>query len=426
MKRNSHLTLGAAGAAAFALATAAALGSRVTTSAAQAAASQSGSVQPQSEQHHGAAAQHHGAAAQSGLRRVPAAPADAPEGALAAPAVGADFDASAWSERLSDAQLEQRERAFDELLQLARREPSARAWIEERSRESGELAWTCRMALRALPPAHAPFGLSGADAMADIRARIEQLQQRLEQFGAPGSAGAPRAFRFAFPPQGIAPSAPPPGAKTTRESFTLEQGSDGCVLKITRGAGDDERVEEYSAESLEALLQAHPELRELMGNINFSAEVLELPQLFFGGPGFSGTRAWGSLPPGFGSALPPSGPLGWSWQGGASGGEMRTDLLGVWIDPLGAERRAQLELPEGRGLLVARVEPFTLASVLGIAAGDVLVELNGRAIASRDDVSAALAEREPQAELRATWFDSMNQKRTRSWRPVTSEGGEPK
>jgi hypothetical protein len=419
MKRNSHLTLGAAGALTFALATAAALALRSTTSAAQAAAAQSSAAPAQSERHHGAAAQ-------SGLRRVPAAPDEKSNGALAAPVPGADFDASAWSERLSDAQLEQRERAFDELLQLARREPAARAWLEERSRESGELAWTCRMALRALPPAHAPFGMSDPDAMADIRARIEQLQQRLEQLGAPGSVHAPRAFRFAFPPQALAPSAPAPSAKSTRESFTLEQGSGGCVLKITRGAGDDERVEEYRAESLEALLQAHPELREVMGNIDASAQVLELPQLFFGGPGFSGTRAWGSLPPGFGSALAPSGPLGWSWPDGPSAGEMRTDLLGVWIDPLGAERRAQLELPEGRGLLVARVEPFTLASVLGIAAGDVLVELNGRAIASRDDVSAALAEREPQAELRATWFDSMNQKRTRSWRPVTSESSEPK
>lgn len=407
MKIPSPLTLGAFGA--LALASAAALASRSTASGAQAAP--------------GGHAQHHGEAAQSGLRRVPAAEVDAPAADAVAPS--SDFDAAAWTERLSAAELDERERAFDELLQLARRDAAVRAWLEQRARESGELAWTSRMALRALPPAHAPFGMGRMDAMDDLRARIEQLQQRLEQLGGPGTQAMPRAFRFSIPPQAFAPGAAPRGSApqagtSSRESIELQSGPDGCVLKITRGEGQDERVEEYQADSLDELLEAHPELRAQLGQQGWPL-ALELEGL----EDLRALRGFGS-----GGAIQrvlPSGPLGWSWQGtpGAAA-QMRTDLLGVWIDPLDAERRAQLELPEGRGLLVARVEPFTLASLLGIAAGDVLVELNGRAIASRDDVSAALAAREPQGELRATWFDSMNQKRTRTWRPVTNEGAEAK
>jgi len=415
MKPNSHLTLGALGA--LALASTAALAFRSDAIGAQ--AQQAGE------------AQHHGEAAQSGLRRISPAQAqaqpDAASGLGAAPSLVSDFDAAAWRERLAAAELDERERAFDELLSIARREPAARQWIEQRASESGELAWTCRMALRALPPAHAPFGMGRMDAIDDLRARMEQLQQRLEQLGAPawpGAQGAPRAFRFAFPqqgsaPQGLAPSAPQPGGTSSHESMELQSGPDGCVLKITRGEGQDEHVEEYEAESLEALLEAHPELREHFGQqgMPFALDLGDWNALR--AQGFGGRILQRGLP---------SGPQGWSWQGGLTPApaEMRTDLLGVWIDPLGAERRAQLELPEGRGLLVARVEPFTLASVLGLAAGDVLIELNGRAIASRDDVSAALAEREAHGELRATWFDSMNQKRTRTWRPVTSEGSDAK
>jgi S1-C subfamily serine protease len=80
------------------------------------------------------------------------------------------------------------------------------------------------------------------------------------------------------------------------------------------------------------------------------------------------------------------------------------------------ERARELELDAGQGLLVQRTEPGTIAGVLGIGAGDVLAEINGRPIHSRDDIGAVLRERKDGEEVSVTWYDGAGHKRTRTWR----------
>ena len=66
--------------------------------------------------------------------------------------------------------------------------------------------------------------------------------------------------------------------------------------------------------------------------------------------------------------------------------------LGVMVMSLTAELRKHLGAAEDRGVLVAHVEPGTPAAAAGIAVGDVIVSVQGRASGSAVDVLTALAD----------------------------------
>ena len=66
--------------------------------------------------------------------------------------------------------------------------------------------------------------------------------------------------------------------------------------------------------------------------------------------------------------------------------------LGVMVMSLTPELRTHLGAAEDRGVLVAHVEPNTPAARAGIAVGDVIVTVRGRAIGGAADVLTALAD----------------------------------
>ena len=66
--------------------------------------------------------------------------------------------------------------------------------------------------------------------------------------------------------------------------------------------------------------------------------------------------------------------------------------LGVLVMSLTPELRKHLGAAEDRGVLVAHVEPGTPAAAAGIAVGDVIVNVRGRAVGGAVDVSTALAD----------------------------------
>jgi len=66
--------------------------------------------------------------------------------------------------------------------------------------------------------------------------------------------------------------------------------------------------------------------------------------------------------------------------------------LGVMVMGLTPELRKHLGATEDRGVLVAHVEPDTPAARAGIAVGDVIVTVRGRAIADAADVLTALSD----------------------------------
>jgi membrane-associated protease RseP (regulator of RpoE activity) len=66
--------------------------------------------------------------------------------------------------------------------------------------------------------------------------------------------------------------------------------------------------------------------------------------------------------------------------------------LGVMVMSLTPELRKHLGAAEDRGVLVAHVEPGTPAAAAGMAVGDVIVNVRGRAIGGAADVLTALAD----------------------------------
>ncbi len=68
-------------------------------------------------------------------------------------------------------------------------------------------------------------------------------------------------------------------------------------------------------------------------------------------------------------------------------------FVGIVFRGLGANGASELGLPSGQGVLLVEVKPLTPAADAGLAAGDVLVEVNGKPIKSDLDVKTAVTGR---------------------------------
>ena len=287
-------------------------------------------------------------------------PIDPPAGAedLAAPQ-GAAFDAELWSARLTDADLDRREQAFEEAARAVRRSPAGREWLQETARGTDELAWTARLLLRELdrggrggqafgsPLLGDPFAVDpfGADPFGGF-------------FGGRGGAFGRPSILDAF--DGLLGA---PGARGQSQTFQFRMGPDGIQIETSEGVDGDRRTEVYEADDLESLLRDHPELRDRFG-----------------------------LAPGEAPAI-------------------RTDILGVRVLPTDAGG------PGPEGLLVAETVIGTVAHLLGVERGSVLLELNGTALREVADISEVLGARPEGGEIRLRWIDAKGVDTTRVWRP---------
>jgi PDZ domain len=333
----------------------------------------------------------------------------------AAQASDEPFDAQHWQSALTQSDLAKRERAFADLAELAERDAAAREC--ETMRGDGELSWTCRMLMREIDGAgrwrrfglapqsgfgmrpfdfdHNPFATQGE--LEELRERMQRMFDDLRG----GLAPLPGA-----PAQPALPGLP--GAQGSSRSIQMEQGPDGCKVTVEEEVDGKLEKRSYEAASLEELLDAHPELREKVGL------SIAKPNA----PGWPERLDRWYLP----RARSDGGWLDtWPLVAGGDQGPLRTDILGVIVGAVPAARAQELELGDDVGLLVQRAEPGTIAAVLGIGAGDVLVEINGRAIRSRDDIGAVLRERKRGEEVGVTWYDARGLKRSRTWREGNAE-----
>jgi hypothetical protein len=292
-----------------------------------------------------------------------------------------------WRERLSVPDLDERQQHFEQVVQSARRNPGLRKALEAWARQSDELAWSARLALRELSrstawgfPSLQGFGHQGAalDWPWLERLDLDELRRRMEESFAP--------------PQGARPL---DGSRSFR-SLRLQMGTDGVECEVTTDEDGQEVTQTFQARTVEELLEAHPELKDHIRSGGLRAGI-GWPELL------------GSQPGGF-DLLP--------LLGGLGAAPLRTDILGVVVQPLEEGQAASLELEHGLGLFVQRVEPGTIAATLGLRRGEVLVELNGRALKVRDDISAALAERGAQDEVRVELLDRWGRRCTRVWKPA--------
>ncbi|PYQ11217.1 MAG: hypothetical protein DMH00_08775 [Acidobacteria bacterium] len=109
-----------------------------------------------------------------------------------------------------------------------------------------------------------------------------------------------------------------------------------------------------------------------------NATLGEAPAHFWRGEGFPG------LAPGEGF-----GPMGFRSMA------LSRTYLGVRVQGMTEELRTYFKAPRGRGVLVSRVEEDTPAARAGLRAGDVIVMVDGKGIASRGDIGEALVDKEP-------------------------------
>lgn len=324
-----------------------------------------------------------------GLVRVPRAPSQAAP-VNSAPQITEPFEADSWRERLVSPDLDARMFSFEQLAQRAAIDANAREQLEEWSRASDELAWTSRLLLREVertPSAltHPRVGLWRVDPFSsepwgDLERRLDELWKLHD-----GSSGLW--------------ATPQPGGASSSSSAQVEITPDGVKVRITEDFDGQPISREYTAASMEELLTAHPELRDKIAVGSFDA-FSRAPAF---GPRFDWFLGTPRQDPQHAPASPTELPV-------------RTDILGVVLEELSAEQRGQLGLGEGVGLRIARVEAGTIAEQLALKPGQVLLELDGEPVRSRDDVTKRIRVRAKDAEVRAVYLDRWGQRQEARWR----------
>ncbi|MFN0009817.1 MAG: PDZ domain-containing protein [Planctomycetota bacterium] len=328
------------------------------------------------------------------------------------------FDSDEWKQQLTAQDLEAREAAFGRLAAKARHDAAARKALEDWSRNESDagLAWTSRLILREADRG-AGTGMQGGawqpwnrfrqdfdfggfarrfedlDSMfGDLRTEWDELLKNLPNPSSRGATGTESA-----------------------ESMTLESGPDGVTCKITTKVDGQEETREYTANSMEELLEANPELRPKLGS--GGPMVWTFPDV--------GGRSRILTPrrdTGGGLRIIPREPLGLAEVPGHAA-DPRTDRLGIFCTPVDGDESSKLGLATGEGLHVDSVQPGSIASILGLRAGDVVVEVNGTTIRSSEDVKKVLAERAEGAEVRVAVVGSEG-RRTLAWKPSPKKAEE--
>jgi len=294
-----------------------------------------------------------------------------------------EFQREEWKTALTVADLELRERNLDGLLQRARLDPVARAFLEELARDPavGELAWTARLALREL--GRARFAPRASLLGPDHLGQAGRLDEMMKQFLGNGLARPGMPKRGGLVLEGL-------GGRVQ-----LEHGEGFARLEVLQGSGAEAQRRVFEGESLEAILRAHPELEGLLGGLGTpNGSTLEAPgRGRIEGPTFA----------------TPLGPAQRSVP-------LTTDKLGVIVAPVSAEQARELALADDQGLEVARVMPESFASLLGVLPGDVLLELDGVQLRQPDDIERVMRARAQDADLALTWIDGLAQRQKKSWK----------
>lgn len=338
------------------------------------------------------------------------------------------FDHRAWEEKLATRDLDERERAFAALVDLAVADDAAREALRAWSTDAGrpDLAWSARLALREVerrPGTHLRALKSfGGGAMDDLRGRFDELEQRfggLDSMFGDLQRDLDRMFSPPTPP-GFAPGAAPHGsAHAQSQSFRMQVGPDGVKIEVDEDVNGQKSTRTYTGKTLEDVLEANPELKDKIGANGFSIGG-------GAGPGFSFRSPHGAFPSPFGTGRDPKQLVapddGDRWSTPAkpllapsNPGKTRTDILGVLYTKPSTEERERRQLEEGVGLEVERTEPGTIAAALGVEVGDVLVALNGRVLKDREDVVGALRDRKSGEPVKLEIVDAKGRRQTLTW-----------
>jgi hypothetical protein len=276
------------------------------------------------------------------------------------------FQASEWRERLSQRDLNAREQSYAELLELARKDARIADEVRAWSRGQDELAWSARLLLRELDRRGArgalrTFRTDGWGDMQErmherMQERMQDLQQRMERL----REEVERDFGRAFEREG-------PMTRQQRQVETRQDPNGARVEVRTRTGNGPEEVKVYEGRTLDEIYQAHPELE---------AENALKDQL---------------APPSRMPMVPDRRVLQPMQQ---------RSVLGVMCQP------------KDGGLQIEEVVDGSIAAQVGLRAGDVLLELNGTPVPSREEVARVLQDRRPGEDLVIVIQDANGKRRT--------------
>ncbi|MFZ5662959.1 MAG: DegQ family serine endoprotease [Pseudomonadota bacterium] len=85
-------------------------------------------------------------------------------------------------------------------------------------------------------------------------------------------------------------------------------------------------------------------------------------------------------------------------------GRVSRGLLGVNVQPVGADEAEAFDLPDSRGALVADVSPGSAAEKAGIQRGDVIRAVNGRPVNTSSDLPPLIGAQRPGTRVTVTVF----------------------
>lgn len=325
--------------------------------------------------------------------------------------VASKVDHLQWQTRLSDPDIDARELAFEELISLARLDPGVVLALESWSLDpkQPELAWTARMALRALEQvshskkvgwveAHQGDASSSKATLAQVLRAIDvsaaiPLPERVQPLRSEQilSMYGPRAFRL----------------PKRRQVYKLDFHPEGVVLTQFINVGGESRQQRYAAESAQALLEAHPHLREQVPGLS---NILAKP--FAAGSQFEWGRDRQLLR--FDSSQANVAIATSRGAGSDSTQSSTIQRLGVKVTSVENDQLAAMLLGPGVGLLIERRVPGSPAEDLGLQRGDILFELGGVPLCSPEEISRLMAEVGGQ-EIRVKILDRYRLERELTW-----------
>lgn len=364
--------------------------------------------------------------AQHAVDEVPAQPSPKKQRGVALElVVEVEVDTAAWAQRLTNADIDARESALDEVVAGARQDRNLRyalrTWAADLTQP--ELAWSARMALRdlsrkakAVSMAWVPrMGHQGTGTIA-ILAPAQTPQQSAPEpdgnrlrtppiqpafpFDGPlkVSLFAPRAVEFPSSGNNVPPSIRHVNVEVHPEGVVM------TVREIVRGRGS---VRVYAAESLDQILSVHPALRTQIPGLASLAEKSAA-----GGEALRWNRPERGLQftseQGAGPLAHSEAPL-----------QQHTLILGVQCVPLSKDEAERRLLGPGVGLLIERREPGSVAEAMGLMRGDILVELLGQPLCTPAEISRVLSENREKC-ITVKIVDMNGLERTRTWQPAST------
>lgn len=339
----------------------------------------------------------------------------------------ADADADAWALALRSEELSERKASYEALLEAAWGDRAIREQLRTWAADEGqvELAWTAHLMLRELDAAPSsaprPFGRSPfgggfqlhAPSIDDeeLNSLFDELR-RLDPF-----QGLHEDLRRRGQPFQLDLDAFGPGLSMQSSGTSLEIGPDGVKLRVEETVDGQTETKTYEAESIEALLEAHPELEGKIGT-SPGAPLPTWPRHAWPGPSPFSPPSQGGAQPFGGRAL----------DGRLFGPrslrpvEPSLDRLGIQMLPPEARQGSFPAVADDLGLEVVQVLPGTLAASVGIQPGELVISIDGNPIRSADDVRSALSRCSLDATIEIECVGADGKLRVRSWQPP-QEGG---